>query len=59
LLHGDQERDEAVGDQAVNFLYWHAFPIQRNGYRYHRFVWKLFGKNGIPIWFWDCYGEPL
>jgi hypothetical protein len=43
----------------VNFLYWHAFPIQRNGYRYHRFVWKLFGKNGIPIWFWDCYGEPL
>ena len=34
-------------------LYWHAFPIKRGDRQYYRYVWKLFGKNGIPVWVWD------
>jgi hypothetical protein len=37
----------------MNILYWHAFPIQRRDKRYYRIVWKLFGRNGLPIWFFD------
>jgi hypothetical protein len=37
----------------MSILYWHAFPIQRGGRTYYRYVWKLFGKNGIPIWWRD------
>jgi hypothetical protein len=40
----------------MKLLRWRAFPIQRNGYRYYRYVWKLFG---IPVWFWDRYGEKI
>lgn len=41
----------------MGILYWHAFPILRGGERYYRYVWKLFGKGGIPIW-WRDKSEP-
>lgn len=37
----------------MKLIYWHAFPIERGGKGYYRYVWKLFGKNGVPVWFWD------